>query len=44
VIDGKRSVVEQQREVRKLVKPLLKGLRRSGLPRGAGRTTAGVEA
>ncbi len=29
VIDAKRSVVEQQREVRKLVKPLLKGLRRS---------------
>ena len=35
VIDGKRSVVEQQREVRRLVKPLLKGLRRSGLPRQA---------
>ena len=33
VIDGKRSVVEQQREVRKLVKPLLKGLRRSGITR-----------
>ncbi len=31
VIDGKRSVVEQQREVRKLVKPLLKGLRRTGV-------------
>ena len=29
VIDAKRSVVEQQREVRKLVKPLLKGLRRT---------------
>jgi len=35
VVDGKRSVVEQQREVRRLVKPLLKGLRRSGLPRAA---------
>lgn len=32
-IDAKRSVVEQQREVRKLVKPLLKGLRRHGLPK-----------
>ena len=31
VIDGKRSVVEQQREVRKLVRPLLKGLRRAGV-------------
>ncbi len=32
VIDGSRSIVEQQREVRKLVKPLLKGLtkRRNG--------------
>ena len=30
VIDGKRSVVEQQREVRKLVRPLLKGLRKTG--------------
>jgi len=29
VIDGTRSIVEQQREVRKLVKPLLKGLRRA---------------
>jgi dTMP kinase len=33
VIDARRSVVDQQREVRKLVKPLLKGLRRSGLTR-----------
>ncbi len=33
VIDGKRSVVEQQREVRRLVRPLLRGLRRTGLPR-----------
>jgi dTMP kinase len=41
VIDGKRSVVEQQREVRRLVKPLLKGLRRSGLPRSPARV--GVE-
>ena len=32
VIDGKRSVVEQQREVRRLVKPLLKGLRKAGAP------------
>jgi dTMP kinase len=39
VIDAKRSVVEQQREVRKLVKPLLKGLRRHGLPRSAAKTT-----
>jgi dTMP kinase len=39
----KRSVVEQQREVRKLVKPLLKGLRRSGFPRVAPRATAGAE-
>ena len=31
VIDGKRNVVEQQREVRKLVKPILKGLRRTGV-------------
>ena len=31
VIDGKRNIVEQQREVRKLVKPLLKGLRRAGV-------------
>jgi dTMP kinase len=38
VIDGKRSVVEQQREVRRLVRPLLKGLRRSGLPRAGGAT------
>ncbi len=32
VIDGSRSVVEQQREVRRLVRPLLKGLpkRRNG--------------
>jgi len=29
VIDGSRSIVEQQREVRKLIKPLLKGLRRA---------------
>jgi dTMP kinase len=35
VIDAKRTVVEQQREVRKLVKPLLKGLRRTGVPRTA---------
>jgi dTMP kinase len=28
VLDAKRTVVEQQREVRKLVRPLLKGLRR----------------
>jgi dTMP kinase len=29
VLDGSRSVVEQQREMRKLVKPILKGLRRA---------------
>ena len=44
VIDGKRSVVEQQREVRKLVKPLLKGLRRSGLPRAPATPRVGAEA
>jgi hypothetical protein len=38
VTDGTRSLVEQQREVRKLVKPLLKGLRResSARPRPVG--------
>lgn len=40
VIDAKRSVVEQQREVRKLVKPLLKGLRRAGVPRASGGAAA----
>jgi dTMP kinase len=44
VIDGKRSVVEQQREVRRLVKPLIKGLRRSGLPRSGGGAAAKVAA
>ena len=29
VLDGSRSVVEQQREMRRLVKPILKGLRRT---------------
>jgi dTMP kinase len=43
VIDAKRSVVEQQREVRKLVRPLLKGLRRHGLPRTSVRSAAAVE-
>ncbi len=38
-LDAKRSVVEQQREVRKLVKPLLKGLRRHGLPKHAPKAT-----
>jgi dTMP kinase len=33
VIDGSRSIVEQQREVRRLVRPVLKGLRRTGLTR-----------
>jgi dTMP kinase len=33
VIDGARSIVDQQREVRRLVKPVLKGLRRTGLTR-----------
>ena len=32
VMDGSRSVVEQQREMRKLVKPILKGLRRTHAP------------
>ena len=44
VIDGKRSVVEQQREVRKLVKPLLKGLRRSGITRAPAAPRVGAEA
>ena len=44
VIDGKRSVVEQQREVRKLVRPVLKGLRRASLPRTPALTRAPVEA
>lgn len=35
VIDGSRSIVDQQREMRKLVRPLLKGLRRTGLTRPA---------
>jgi len=43
VIDAKRSVVEQQREVRKLVKPLLKGLRRNTATRGAAAVVAGGE-
>lgn len=43
VIDAKRSVVEQQREVRKLVKPLLKGLRRNVATRGAAAVLAGGE-
>lgn len=42
VIDAKRSVVEQQREVRKLVKPLLKGLRKTAT-RGAAAVVAGGE-
>lgn len=33
VLDAQRSVVEQQREVRKLVRPLLKGLRRAHVAR-----------
>ena len=37
VLDGKRSVVEQQREMRRLVRPVLKGLQRSGLPRTSAR-------
>ena len=43
VIEGKRSVVEQQREVRKLVRPLLKGLRKTGAP-SSPRTRPAVEA
>ena len=35
VLDGARSVVEQQREMRRLVKPVLKGLRRTHAPRTA---------
>ncbi len=33
VLDGARSVVEQQREMRRLVRPILKGLRRTLAPR-----------
>jgi dTMP kinase len=33
VLDAQRSVVEQQREVRRLVRPLLKGLRRTHVAR-----------
>jgi len=40
VIDGKRSVVEQQREVRRLVKPLLKGLRKTSPGTRAARAVA----
>lgn len=43
VIDGRRSVVEQQREVRKLVKPILKGLRKTDSPRVAPPVRTGVE-
>jgi len=39
VLDGARSVVEQQREMRKLVKPILKSLRREHAPRTAAATT-----
>ena len=42
VIDGKRSIVEQQREVRRLVRPLLKGLHRTGLPKVPVRAVAEV--
>ena len=45
VLDAKRSVVEQQREVRKLVRPILKGLRRSGAARApAGSATPAASA
>ena len=40
VLDGGRSVVEQQREMRKLVKPILKGLRRTHAPRATPLSTA----
>jgi dTMP kinase len=40
VLDAKKSVVEQQREVRRLVRPLLKGLRRARLARAGARTAA----
>jgi dTMP kinase len=43
VIDAKRSVVEQQREVRRLVRPLLKGLHRTVATRGAAAVLAGGE-
>jgi len=39
VLDGSRSVVEQQREMRKLVKPILKGLGRARAPRPAAAPT-----
>ena len=40
VLDGSRSVVEQQREMRRLVKPILKGLRRTHAPRPAATASA----
>ena len=40
LLDAKRSVVEQQREVRKLVRPILKGLRRAGHARSSGAAAA----
>jgi len=40
VLDGARSVVEQQREMRKLVKPVLKGLRRAHASRSTPVSTA----
>ncbi|MBI4542910.1 MAG: thymidylate kinase [Gemmatimonadetes bacterium] len=33
VVDGTRSIVEQQRELRRVVRPVLRGLRRTGLAR-----------
>lgn len=38
VMEGGRSVVEQQREMRRLVKPILKGLRRTHAPRSIAAT------
>ena len=40
VLDGSRSVVEQQREMRKMVKPILKGLRRAHASRPTPASTA----
>ena len=44
VLDGSRSVVEQQREMRRLVKPILKGLRRTHAPRTAPAASAAAAA
>jgi dTMP kinase len=44
VLDGSRSVVEQQRELRRLVKPILKGLHRTHAPRALAPSTSAAAA